>query len=97
MERTRQIYTHNVYPDVSCVKEKKKKENLEREKEHDPVTEPSHDRHFHQRGGSRARCPVSSIPETNIQGFLKSGRCMPWKSITSATRYVWNRWNKERY
>lgn len=69
-------------------KEKNKKRKISSEKEHDPVTEPSHDRHFHQRGGSCARCPVSSIPETNIQGFLKSGRCLPWKSITSAMRYI---------
>lgn len=83
------LYAQRISRRIVCKrKKKKKKENLEREKEHDPVTEPSHDRHFHQRGGSRARCPVSSIPETNIQGFLKSGRCMPWKSITSATRYV---------
>lgn len=73
---------------IVCRKIKKKKRKISSEKEHDPVTEPSHDRHFHSRGGSCARCPVSSIPETNIQGFLKSGRCLPWKSITSATRCV---------
>lgn len=87
-ERTRQTYTHNDIQTYRVQKEKNKKRKISSEKEHDPVTEPSHDRHFHQRGGSCARCPVSSIPETNIQGFLKSGRCLPWKSITSAMRYI---------
>lgn len=86
--RQRQTYTHNDIQTYRVQKDKKKKRKISSEKEHDPVTEPSHDRHFHSRGGSCARCPVSSIPETNIQGFLKSGRCLPWKSITSATRCV---------
>lgn len=87
-ERTRQTYTHNDIQTYRVQKEKNKKRKISSEKEHDPVTEPSHDRHFHQRGRSCARCPVSSIPKTNIQGFLKSGRCLPWKSITSAMRYI---------
>lgn len=63
---------------------KKKKRKISSEKEHDPVTE-TFPRPTFSSAWRKLRA-LSSFLEMNIQGFLKSGRCLLWKSITLQPR-----------
>lgn len=63
---------------------KKEKRKISSEKEHDPVTE-TFPRPTFSSAWRKLRA-LSSFLEMNIQGFLKSGRCLLWKSITLRPR-----------
>lgn len=85
--RDRPIHT-TISRDIVYKKEKRKGKSRAR-RNTILLQKPSHDRHFHPRGGSCARCPVSSTPRNEYSRFPQV-RSMPALEIdyVTATRYV---------
>lgn len=83
--RETDLYTQR-YPEISCIKKKKEKENLEREGTRSCYRNlPTTDIFIRAEEAARA-VQFPRLLEMNIQGFLKSGRCLLWKSITLRPR-----------